>query len=724
MPWNLFRTFTVAILAFGIIRPTTGEEVNLEAEHLTIEEDQVVAEGKVKARQGQRRAKAAQAKYDRSSHWLELFGEVSLSEPGFCIQAPRARLNTQTKLGEALSPKLHVQANDSWVLADKLERYAPQRSRLDNAAYTACTPPEDPPWRIRSSSTYINQETDYARHWNARFEVSGIPVLYTPYLGHYTDNKRHTGFLLPSFEFSGTRGTDITVPFYWNIAPQLDATIELRHMTRNGTMPQLEVRHLAPKLRTRLYGEFLPNDNTTGEDRFLAKAEQAGKLPGEIDYRLNVQRVSDAEYLSFFGSGVEQGSQRFLASTLDLSRGLGPFRWQTRFAHYQDLQDFNADDTVQELPRMRLQGEQRLAGLFQLNWDSEYVYFFREEGKRTHRLFANPALKLPLNSPYGSLVPSTGIHWTGYRIQPQRGATSSKIENRLLPHFSLRATSQLQRTFGFKEFALRHVIEPELFYLYVPFRDQSDLPVLDTRERPLRFHDLFDINPRFSGLDRMGDANQLTTAISSRIEVKSEDERWEAAALRLGQIRFFRDREVTLPGDSANTRGFSNLFGELTLSPIPEITWKTMAEYDPERPSLGVNQMDYFESELGIILGEHRLQARYLLRNDSGNPGKGLLGEDKQPITTEELESSAHLALSKRWSLSGTFRHSFRFDETLLQRVGVNYDACCWGIGLSVENRILRQRRAGNREETLLWLTFSFRTLGGTRAGINTANLF
>lgn len=715
MPYLPSRAHAAVLLFLAFLPRAEAEEVSVEADSLNIQGDQVTADGAVEAERGDSNAEAQRAVYDRSSQWLELFGDARVSEPGYCLQAPHIRLNTETELGKADSPKLHMLANDTWVLAEQLERYAPDRIRLDNAAYTACSPPEHPPWGIRSSTTYVNQETDFAHHLNARFEVGGVPLLYTPYFGHRTDDERHTGFLLPTLEVSGTRGTDVTVPFYWNIAPQMDATIGVRHMTRNGTMPRLQFRHLGPNIESRIEGEILPEDNTTGETRWRVEADQRGRLPGGIGYRLDAERVSDPEFISEFGSGVERGSQRFLTSSLELSRGLGSFRWWANFSHHQDLQDFNADDTLQELPRTSLRGEQPLPGPARLDLNSEYVYFFREEGQRNHRLFADPTLETPLRSRFGSLVPAAGVHWTSYQIQPGGQGASSRTETRTVPHFSLRATSQVQRTFAFEDLALRHVIEPELFYLYVSPRGQDDLPVLDTRSPPIRFNDLFDRNPRFSGIDRIGDANQLTTALSTRLDAKSGNERWEAASIRVGQIRFFRDREVTLPGQTPETRGFSNLFGELDLRPIPEVVWKTVAEYDPDRPSVGVNEMTNFQSQLTASPGPHRFRASYLLRNDfSGGTRR---------TTTEEVETSAEMAVAKRWSVFGTFRHSLRFDETLLQRIGFNYDACCYDIGLTLENRVLR-RRAGGQEETTLFLTFSLRTLGSSKIGTDPGNLF
>lgn len=704
------RTALAALAALPPQAQAAEDEVILEARELTIEGDRITAEGAVFGRQGERRMWAGRADYDRASDELDLFGDVLLLDPGYMIQTPEAHYNTRSQLGRVESPRLHLLDSDAWLLAEGLERYRPERFRLDGVCYTACTPPDNPPWSVRSSRVYVNQESHFAHHWNSRFHLGPVPIFYTPYFGHYTDDARHTGLLYPDIEVSSRRGTDITVPFYWNIAPQLDATIGLRNMTGPGPMGQLEARHLGSSVRSRFYGEFLPDDDRTGEDRYFAEAEQAGQLPLGMNYRLDARRVSDAEYISFFGEGVAAGSDRYLTSRLSLSRAFGPYRWSTDFTYLQNLQEFNAPDTRQELPRMTLRGEQGLAGPLYFDWDSEYVHFYRREGERDHRLFADPALSLELDSRYGTLEPRAGVHWTGYRVVPEADAAETETLTRAVPHASLRASSEVRRMFDLGDWSLRHSIRPELFYLYVPYRDQSELPVLDTTEPPLGFNDLFDMN-RFSGIDRIGDANQLTTALTTALDAKVGDRVWQAASLSVGQIRYFRDRRVRLAaGSEPAERGYSNLFAEWALRPVPRAELTGSLEYDPDRPAFALNQMDAFKSQLSLSApGGHSLKARYLRRTR--------LTDGEAVNQTEEVATQARASLSRDWEAFASLRHSLKFGENLERRGGVDYHAGCWGIRLAWEDRLLRQDANAvdlddPDRETRIFLTFRFRTLG------------
>mgnify|MGYP000261685327 CR=1 FL=1 len=707
-----------ALAALPPLASAAEEEVILEARELKLEGDRITAEGAVLGKRGERRMWARRAVYNRSNEELDLFGDVLLLDPGYLVQTPEAHLNTRTRLSTVESPRVQLLDSEAWLLAESLERYRPERFRLDGACYTACTPPDSPPWSLHSSRVYVNQESHFAHHWNSRFHLGPVPVFYTPYFGHYTDEARHTGLLFPDIQFGGRRGTDITVPFYWNIAPQLDATIGLRNMTGPGLMRQLEARHLGPDIRSRFYGEFLPKDDQTGEDRYFLEAQQSGQLPLGLNYRLDARRVSDTEYISFFGDGVAKGSDRYLTSQLSLSRALGPYQWRTNLSYYQDLEDFNAPDTRQVLPRMTLRGEQAVAEPLRFDLDSEYVHFYRREGERNHRLFADPALSLGLDSRYGTLEPRVGVHWTGYQVVPEADRAQKETLTRSVPHASLRASSEVLRQFDLGQLDLRHSIQPELYYLYVPFRDQTQLPVLDTSEPPLGFNDLFEMN-RFSGVDRIGDANQLTTALTTRLDAKTGDRIWEAASLSVGRIRYFRDRRVALDDSSEPaTRGYSNIFAEWALRPVPRGELTGSLEYDPDRPAFAVNQMDAFRSQLAVSApGGHSFSARYLLRTS--------WQEDRaEPTTidTEEAEARAQIRLTRDWNAFGSFRQSLKYGENLERRGGVDYHAGCWGIRLAWEDRLLRQPANATdldnpERETRLFLTFRFRTLGDYEFG-------
>jgi LPS-assembly protein len=708
------RNTLIALGALGLLPAAAAQEVTLEARELTIEPDRVTAEGAVFARQGERRMWAERAIYDRAGDDLDLFGDVLLLEPGYLFRTPEAHLNTRTKLGSIDSPRLHLLDSDAWLLAERLERYRPTRLRLDDVCYTACTPPDNPPWSVRSSSVYVNQQSHFAHHWNSRFYLGPVPVFYTPYFGHYTDDARHTGLLYPDIEFGGRRGTDITVPFYWNVAPQFDATLGVRHMTGPGTMPQLELRHLGEAVESRFYGEYLA-DEQTGEGRYFVAGEQQGTLPLGLTYRLDARRVSDTEYLSFFGEGVEEGSARYLTSNLSLARTFGPYRWAADFTYLQNLQDFNAPDTRHELPRMTLAGEQGVGGPLRFHWDSEYVYFHRREGERNHRLFADPTLALHLDSRFGRLVPKAGVHWTGYRSVPEAGGGAAETLTRSVPHASLHASSEVARVFDFGDWALRHAVQPELYYLYVPYRDQGDLPVLDTSEPPLRFGDLFDMN-RFSGIDRIGDANQLTTALTTRVDAKAGNRVWEAASLSVGQIRYFRDRRVGLGSAAARTRrGYSNVFAEWALRPVPAAELTGALEFDPDRPAFAMNQMDTFQSQLKVSApAGHSLQARYLRRTRRAG--------QQSTDTTEEVDAQARVAVAARWDAFGGLRRSLLDQVNLERTAGLDYHAGCWGVRLALEDRLLRQASATDspEREKRVFLTLRFRTLGEYQFGADT----
>ncbi|HKJ86898.1 MAG TPA: LPS-assembly protein LptD, partial [Gammaproteobacteria bacterium] len=352
-------------------------------------------------------------------------------------------------------------------------------------------------------------------------------------------------------------------------------------------------------------------------------------------------------------------------SVLSLSRTWGSYRADANFTYLQDLENFNSPSTLQELPRLTFQGDKPLFPRTPayLELDGEYVYFYRQQGDRYHRFFADPALSYKFQSRFGTLEPKAGVHYTQYRKVPEGASQGPQNLSRTLPHFSVKADSQVYRIWRSDGWALRHAIEPELYYLYIPYRNQDKLPVLDTKAPPLSFGDLFEMN-RFSGIDRINDANQLTMALTNRLDAKWGDQTWEAALLRIGQIRYFRDRRVTLrPGAKPATRGYSNYFADFGLSPIPAVSLKGTLEYDPDRPAFALNQLDYFQSQLTIKHpAGHQLSARYL-RRTTFSGGKSV-------PRTEEYRVSAKVNLGPAWNAFGNYRYSLLFKEPLEQRLG------------------------------------------------------
>ncbi len=701
---HLVTAYIVLLNTLGAVEPAYGESTTLEADRLQLEGDTAHALGDVHAIRGGRELFADEASYHRPSERLKLLGNVRIETSNFSAEASAASLDLGEETGWMEEPLLHLKESDAWLRGQRMERYTPDKYRLTAVCYTACKL-ENPAWALRSSRVYVNQSSHRVHYLNARFEVFGLPILYTPYFTHSTDSKRHTGFLSPAFESSNSRGTDIDIPFYWSIAPQLDATLGLRHMTRRGTMPQLEIRHLGEKIHTEVYGELLPNDGVTGDTRYFLKADQEGTLPGGIAYNLDAQRVSDATYLSRFNPKFGAQSARQLISNLSLDKARGPYRLTANFTLLQNLQDFNDPETLQELPRVEFQGNQPLpfgGGRAQLDLNNEYVYFHRQKGTRTHRIFLNPTFDYRLSSRLGYLKPRLGLHWSGYRIDRPDG---EGFNTRTLPHFSLEAGTEISRTFQGKDWSLRHVIEPQLFYLYVPFEDQSDLPVLDTRRPPLRLGDLFDWN-RFAGSDRIGDANQLALRLNTWLQANSGEARWKAASLQIGQIRFFRDRRVTLPESPSRRRRFSDIFAEFALRPLPNLALSGALQYGPERP-FALDEFDLFESQLTWTSeAGYRLKGSFRRRTSS---------LDGQRIDlSEEVGIQFRAPVTSQFTLFGSFRRSLLFAQNLEERLGVAYnDHCCWGFRLSFADRLLRQGGAGQRSrDTSIGLTFQLRTLG------------
>jgi LPS-assembly protein len=718
-----------AVLGAGTsTSPAAAQPVELEADQLDMSGETAQASGNVRVTQGERTLQAERLSYDRGRGLLDLFGNVRIEEPGFSATAPEAHYNLQAETGTIPQPRIHLLEADAWLTAERMERTGPDHYRLRSAQYTACYP-DDPAWAVRSSTININQASHGAHHWNTRLNLGGLPVFYTPYFFHYTDDARHTGFLMPTVGSSSRNGMGATVPFYWSIAPQADATLALRHMKRRGTMGQAEVRYLAPNgLETRLYGQRLPNDQgpprakradpgadpayrITGEDRTFWQVQQEGPLPGGLSYQLDAKRVSDPLYLSEFDTDLDQGSSRHLTSTLALSRSLGPYRLALDGTYIQDLVDFNDPTTRHELPRVTLAGEQRLPGTdIRLDLDSEYVYFYREQGTRTERAYLDPSLKYRLEGRYGYIEPRAGWHMTrwqqGNRADNGGNPAAQRAYQRQIPHYRVDAGSEVVRIFKGPDWAARHSVGPRLYYVHTPYRDQAGYPVLDTSEQPLGYGDLFE-ERYFSGIDRLADSQRITLALQTRLDLKTPEHTWEAFNLQVGTIRYLRDeRRVTLSGTPKELRNYSNIYAELDVRPWPWIDVSALAEYDYDRPLAG-RQLDRFEAEAAVTPpGGFQLRGRYRRRMAETDGGE----LERQ---TEEAQASTTVPVTQTMDLFGSLRHSYRYGLTLDKKAGVRFKGDCLDVSLSFSERLIRQAAGEEPEQDRqVLLTLNLRTLG------------
>jgi LPS-assembly protein len=672
--------------------------VQLEADSATFQPDrgQTLFEGNARLSQPGRRLDADRMTYHGEADLLEAEGDVHLQQNNLLLDAARASYRPKTGEGELEQARYALPGTGMRGTAEHITLGdGQQRIELDKPSYTTC-PSDTPVWAIVADSMVLDRASGRGTAEGASLQIGGTRLPGLPAFSFPIDNRRHSGFLPPSIGYGDTNGVELTVPYYFNLAPNYDLTLAPRLMSRRGILLNGEFRFLTPSWRGELQGEYLP------VDRIYAGNDQRGSLRWLTDGRplpgwrahVDVNYASDPDYLSDLGNNLASIAERHLERTIELSH-LG-----SRSALALRVQNFQTIDTTipasdrpySRLPQLIGHIEQPLGNLTTLSLDGEYAHFDRDTGVTGQRFDLQPALTMRWENAWSYISPRLAMRYTDYRLKNTLGDTHPSRSTHSL---SLDAGMFFERPVNFGGMAMTQTLEPRLYYLYVPYRDQSTLPVFDTDRYDFGFDGLFREN-RFSGPDRVGDANHLTLALSSRLlEQRSGAERLRFG---IGQTFYFQDRNVTLPGDAAETATRSALVAGFSAIINPRWRLDSAVQWEPDS-----NRVTQSLVRIGWNDGnDHHINAGYRLRQGD----------------TEQADIAGSWRLNARTSLVGRWTYSLRRQQTLEALAGIEYGSCCWKVRALLQHYL---DDVGNDANTGILLQLELRGLG--RLGKNIDSL-
>ena len=657
-------------------------------------------------------------------------GEVSLTSDAATIDAAHFVVHDQHLRGDAL----------------QLERLEDGRFRLTSASFTTCDP-GDNTWQLVTGDLVLDRETGFGTARHARLQMGQVPVFYWPWVRFPIDDRRHTGFLWPELGLSGD-SFDYAQPFYWNIAPNHDATITPRWISERGLLLGGEYRYLYPSDAGQLEGAYLssddggssdnPNDRSRrfeGEDRWYVDYLHTGRFDSRTSYNLRYGAASDGRYFDDFGSvfGDDPDYMRRLAQ---LNYRGNVWNLDARAQGYQRLDDPlpDRDKPFYRLPSLTANARWTQAGGFYQQWRSNVTYFWRDvnrtrvplrEAATGTRLHLSPATGWRFDESWGHLEPRVEWLATAYELDYgdlDVGDRDTSL-TRDVPVASIDGGLVFERELELGGREYRQTLEPRLNYAYVPARDQSDFPDFDSDERAFSWNQLW--SPyRFSGSDRVGDLNRLSYAASTRfLEDASGRERF---SLGVGQAVYFDDRNIDMAGDpdtlpSPAADGGERLY-QATRDRSPVVTrldwriddrWSTRYEwlYDEqrsrtERSSVGVAYRD----PRGHVLN---LAYRWQLEGfDPSGDDEDRLGYDR-----EEYELSFAYKVNPKIDLIGRYLYDHTNSRSLDQLAGVQWNDCCYGLQLVwrewVNDNDTANTIADDYTERGLFLRLVFKGLGG-----------
>jgi len=674
------------------LRTLPRDVVELEADAVdSLRLQRIEARGDVQLFTGDRRLDSDWIDFHTETRRVETRGRSRLFDGDLLVEAGDSWYELDSGSGEFSDMQYWLRSRDARGGAEQAAQIEPGKIELSEARYTTC-PENNESWWLVGSQIRLDRESGRGDARNVTLRFKDVPVFYTPYIQFPIDDRRMSGILMPTAAITRRHGAEIAVPYYWNIAPNYDATLTPRVMEERGVMLDTQWRYLRPMHDGTLDLRYLPDDRKFGDDRYLVAFRQKARPIANLRTDVDLNDVSDTEYFRDFGSDVFSASAAFATR-----RATAEYDW-THWRLRGQVEDFKSLDPTlpdrsrpyQRMPQLVLTGGRSPVPGLDLDLRSELVRFDRKDSVTATRFDVYPTAGFRWEREGYFIEPKAGLRFTGYSLDNVEPGTDASL-TRTVPEFSLDSGLFFDR---WLDRGMIQTLEPRLFYGYIPFRDQDAIPVFDTSERGFRPDSLFNIQ-RFVGPDRVGDTHQITTALTSRIiDPLSGSERLKLTA---GQIYYFEDRRVRRnPDQDPLSSGRS----ELVLGAEADIGdgWEIQSalQYDP----------DASEISRGDVTLSFRSNERALFN----------LGYRFQRDRIEQTDVSALWPLNRRVSAIGRWNYDVQEGRDLELLAGLEYRSCCYGMRVAVRRYLLN---ANGDYDNGIFFQITFRGLSQLDTGLD-----
>ncbi len=694
----------------------------------------VTVEGNAELRRHDTVIRADRLAFDQRSNEAKAQGEVLVNRNGNRFEGPELQLNVDTNQGTFQKPTFSLLQSEGQGDASRVDFLDADRLSAFDARYSTCprTPgaPWMPDWLIRASRVDLDSVKQEGTAVGGVLEFKGLPILGAPYLSFPLTDARKSGFLPPSINLDNVSGLEVSLPYYLNLAPNIDATLFPTLMSKRGVDLAGELRYLQPRWNGQVRAAYMPSDALRKTNRwgYSVQHNQALTgtpslrvlgLDGAFGARLNLNRVSDDNYWRDFPRSSTSLTTRLLASEGVLSWGRGPWSFSAGAYRWQTLQDVQAPitppyDRLPSLAARYVQNDFTLAGLS--GWDTtlltEYTRF-RSNRQLTGQ--ANGARALAVaeisrrwETPGWYVKPRLQLHTTQYRFDTPL-SNGSLSASRAVPTASLDSGLVFERSASYFGRAFTQTLEPRAFFTHTPFRDQSRLPNYDSGANDFNFASIYSENV-FVGNDRISDTHALTLGASSRL--LDPDTGAEVVRLGVAQRYLLRDQEVTLPGGAPQRERLSDLLLGARVQWDPR--WQTDAtvQFNPKtrdstRTTLGAR---YAPSNFRVLNAAYRLQRGVSEQVDVGWQWP-LADFTSTPAPSQGMPGRGLGA--GRWYSVGRINYSMPDRKIVDLVAGFEYDAGCWISRLVLER--LQVGTSSANQRILFQLEFS----GFSRLGSN-----
>jgi LPS-assembly protein len=695
-----------------------------------------VVEGNAELRRGDTVIRAKRLEYNQATDLARAVGDVHINKAGNIFEGPLMELELESFTGFFNQPRYRFLQNNAYGEADRVDFVDEKHSIIRNATYTTCQrhpgPSWMPDWILRAASISLDQEeeTGYAR--NAVLSFMGVPILPVPAMSFPTGDARKSGLLPATIGLDNRSGLELTLPYYWNIAPNRDATIYPTLMTKRGIDLGAEFRYMEPTYFGTWRGDYLPNDRLRSRDRwgYMVQHQQYGiGLPalGSTNLNLDLNRVSDDDYWRDFSRSSASITQRLLTQDGSLGWVWYGFSVAARVQRWQTLQDPESNSFIlppynrsPELTARRT--DNNVWGGFDTYLEADYTRFTRSLTEPVRAVFAAfpdatqpngdrgyllAQVSRPFQAPGWFVVPKLQVHTRHYSLD-EPTTTGLQTASVTVPTVSLDSGVIFERDTSFFGRKFVQTLEPRAFYVYTPFRDQSRLPNYDSALIDFNFASIFTENA-FGGHDRISDNNLLTLGATTRLI--DPDSGAEAAKFALAQRLRFKDQNVTLPGGVPVSDRLSDLLFGASVSLVPSWSTEATIQYNPQTHQTirQVAGLRYSPRNYHVVSVAYRRQQSVSEQVDIGWqwPLNDLWGDRGQDLGPGRGEGEG------RWYSVGRLNVSLK-DRRLVDGVlGLEYDAGCW-LGRVVIERFQTGTNSANKR-----ILFQLEFVGFSHLGSN-----
>jgi len=631
---------------------------------------------------------------------VDALGNVHYDDNQVILKGPKAWSNLNTKDTNVWKGDYQMVDRQGRGTADVMKQRGENRyTILDNGTFTSCLPGSNT-WSVVGSEVIHDREEQVAEIWNARFKIGPVPVFYSPYLQLPVGDKRRSGFLIPNAKYSSNNGTEIYLPYYWNIAPNFDATITPHYMEkRGGIMWENEFRYLTKAgaglfefdylNKDKVYEDENPNEDNSR--RWLFYWRHAGVMDQVWRFNVDYTKVSDPKYFNDFDSNYGSSTDGYATQKFSVGYAIENFNATVSSKQFQVFDTENSNSYSAQ-PQLDVNYYQNDVGPFDTRIYGQVVHFknTNDNMPEATRVHLEPTIDLPLSNGWGSLDTEAKLLATHYQQEDvewynnRYGTKLKENVSRVLPQFKVDGKMVFERDMDWSQ-GYTQTLEPRVQYLYVPYKDQSDIMSYDSTLLQSDYSGLFR-DRSYSGLDRIASANQVTTGITSRVYDQNAVERFNVS---VGQIYYFTPSRT---GDEDDNWSQSDQKGSLVWA--GDTYWRMTdqwglrggVQYDTrlDNVATGNGTVEYRRDEDRLVQLNYRYASPEYIQ--ATLPSYSTAQQYKDGIS--QVGMTASWPVVDRWSVVGAYYYDTNANKPADQMIAVQYNSCCYALRVGYERKL------------------------------------